>query len=129
MVEVDGGPAVVEHEIQGNGDSAMSPCAEEPANDWYFSAGGTARGSAQALELLNPFGDDAIVDIAFLTEGGVQEPQALQGFVVGRRARSSSRSRTSCPARSASPPSCAPGRVVSWPSRSERSTGPTAARG
>ena len=87
VVEVDGGPAVVEHEIRGNGDLAMSPCAEEPADTWYFSAGGTAKGSTQALELFNPFGDDAIVDIAFLTEGGVQEPQALQGFVVGRRSK------------------------------------------
>ncbi|MFA5882837.1 MAG: DUF5719 family protein [Acidimicrobiia bacterium] len=87
VVEVDGGPAIVEHEIGGNGDLAMNPCAEEPADTWYFSAGGTARGSAQALELFNPFGDDAIVDITFLTEGGVQEPQALQGFVVGRRSK------------------------------------------
>ena len=87
VVEVDGGQAVVEHEIRGNGDLAMSPCAEEPATDWYFAAGGTAKGSAQALELFNPFADDAIVDVSFLTEGGVQEPQALQGFVVGRRSK------------------------------------------
>jgi hypothetical protein len=87
VVEVDGGQAVVEHEIRGNGDLAMSPCAEEPAAAWYFAAGGTAKGSAQALELFNPFGDDAIVDVSFLTEGGVQEPQALQGFVVGRRSK------------------------------------------
>lgn len=87
VVEVAGGAAIVEHEIRGNGDVAMSPCAHEPSDTWYFAAGSTARGAAETLELFNPFGDDAIVDIAFLTEGGVQEPQALQGFVVGRRSK------------------------------------------
>lgn len=87
VVEVLGGPAIVEHEVRGDADVAMSPCAQEPARAWYFAAGSTARGSTQTLELFNPFGDDAIVDISFLTEGGVQEPQALQGFVVGRRSK------------------------------------------
>lgn len=87
VVEVEGGAAVVEHEIRGNGDVAMSPCATEPARSWYFAAGGTQEGSTETLELFNPFGDDAVVDIAFLTEGGVQEPQELQGFVVGRRSK------------------------------------------
>ena len=87
VVEVLGGPAIVEHEVRGGGDVAMSPCAQEPARRWYFAAGGTTRGSTQTLDLFNPFGDDAIVDISFLTDGGVQEPQALQGFVVGRRSK------------------------------------------
>jgi hypothetical protein len=87
VVEVAGGAAIVEHEIRGEGDLAMSPCAREVSDRWFFAAGSTANGAAQTLELFNPFGDDAIVDIAFLTEGGVQEPQALQGFVVGRRSK------------------------------------------
>lgn len=87
IVEVFGGPAIVEHELRGAGDVAMGPCAHEPSRRWYFAAGDTARGSTQTLELFNPFGDDAIVDIQFVTDGGVQEPQALQGFVVGRRSK------------------------------------------
>ncbi|MBM3661260.1 MAG: hypothetical protein FJW95_17390, partial [Actinobacteria bacterium] len=87
VVEVRGGVAIVEHEISNGDDLAMSPCAAEPSRAWYFAAGSTADGAAQTLELFNPYGDDAVVDIAFLTEGGEQEPQALQGFVVGRRSK------------------------------------------
>jgi hypothetical protein len=87
IVEVFGGPAVVEHDLRGNGDLAMGPCAHEPSRRWYFAAGDTARGASQILELFNPYGDDAIVDISFVTDGGVQEPQALQGFVVARHSK------------------------------------------
>ncbi len=87
VVEVAGGAAVVEHEIRNAGDVAMSACSHEPSATWYFAGGGTPKGATQTLELFNPFGDDAIVDISFLTEGGVQEPQAMQGLVVGRRSK------------------------------------------
>jgi hypothetical protein len=87
VVEVFGGPAIVEHEIRGSNDVAMGPCADEPARTWYLASGTTVRGTTQTLELLNPFGDDAVLDVTFLTETGVQEPQALQGLVVGRRSK------------------------------------------
>lgn len=85
IVEVIGGQAIVEHELRIGTDVAMSACAREPAAQWYFAAGGTERGSTDTLALFNPFGDDAIVDVTFVTDGGVQEPQEVQGFVVGRR--------------------------------------------
>jgi len=87
VVEVFGGPAIVEHELRGATDLAMGPCAHEPSRRWYFAAGDTAKGAVQQLELLNPFGDDAVVDITFVTDGGVQEPTDLQGFVVGRHSK------------------------------------------
>src|SRR6476619_3590592 len=87
VVEVFGGPAIVEHEVRGATDLAMGPCSHEPSRRWYFAAGDTNKGAVQALELFNPFGDDAIVDISFVTDGGVQEPNELQGFVVGRHSK------------------------------------------
>jgi hypothetical protein len=87
VVEVFGGPAIVEHELRGPNDLAMGSCSHEPSRRWYFAGGDTDKGAAQALELFNPFGDDAIVDIAFVTDGGVQEPNELQGFVVGRHSK------------------------------------------
>jgi len=89
VVEVFGGPAIVEHELRGTAtaDLAMGPCAHEPSRRWYFAAGDTAKGATQQLELFNPFGDDAILDITFVTDGGVQEPTDLQGFVVGRHSK------------------------------------------
>lgn len=87
VVEVVGGPAVVEHELHGRNDIAVSPCAREPSKRWYFAWGDTARGTEQWLALLNPFGDDAVVDVTFLTDAGARQPKEAQGVVVPRRSR------------------------------------------
>lgn len=87
VVEVFGGQAVVEHELRGRNDVAVGPCARAPAREWFFAAGTTARGAEEWLALFNPFGDDAIVDISFLTDSGFQAPGATQAFVVPRRSR------------------------------------------
>ena len=87
VVEVFGGPAVVEHEVTGNGDVAVGPCARDAAPDWYFAVGSTARDAQEYLALFNPYGDDAIVDVTFLTDAGVQAPEAFQGYVVPRHSR------------------------------------------
>lgn len=87
VVEVFGGPAVVEHEVRGRDDVAVGPCAREPAKRWYFAAGDTARGGEQWLALFNPFSDDAIVDVTFVTDSGVREPAAAQHFVVPSQSR------------------------------------------
>jgi hypothetical protein len=44
-------------------------------------------GSQQQLQLFNPFGDDAIVDVSFVTDTGGQQPSELQALVVPRRSR------------------------------------------
>lgn len=87
VVEVFGGPAVVEHELRGRDDIAVGSCAREPSTDWYFAAGDTTRGGEEWLALFNPYADDAIVDVRFLTDTGVQEPDDAQGFVVPRHSR------------------------------------------
>lgn len=87
VVEVVGGQAAVAHEIRGADDIATEPCSRRAATDWYFAGGTTVRGSQHFLALFDPFGDDAVVDVSFLTDTGVQEPDALQGLVVPRRSR------------------------------------------
>jgi hypothetical protein len=87
IVETIGSPAIVEHEIRNGAQLAAGPCARHASPGWYLPAGTTARGSLQTLSLLNPFGDDAIVDVTFLTDGGPLTPQDLQGLVVPRRSR------------------------------------------
>src|SRR5262249_39054528 len=87
VVEVVGGQAVVSHQLTGQGDFALEPCARSASTDWYFANGTTLRGSQQFITLFNPFGDDAIVDVSFLTDAGEQEPDATQGLVVPRRSR------------------------------------------
>lgn len=92
VVEVVGGQAVVSHQLDAGspstgGDIATEPCARGASSDWYFASGTTLKGAQQFLVLFNPFGDDAIVDVTFVTDDGVQEPDALQALVVSRRSR------------------------------------------
>jgi hypothetical protein len=86
-VETVGGPAAVTHVLEHGGDVAAEACTRNAATDWYFASGTTVEGSDQNLLLFNPFGDDAIVDVTFVTDTGAQEPSALQAMVVPRRSR------------------------------------------
>jgi hypothetical protein len=86
-VETVGGPTAVSHALEHDGDVAVESCTRSVAPDWYFSSGTTVEGSTQNLLLFNPFGDDAIVDISFVTDAGVEEPASLQALVVPRRSR------------------------------------------
>ncbi|HVM41341.1 MAG TPA: DUF5719 family protein [Acidimicrobiia bacterium] len=87
VVEIFGGGAAVEHVLEGGGDLATSPCARRPSTRWMFAGGTTVRGARDELHLLNPFDEDAIVDMAFYSEDGASRPQDLQAFVVPARSR------------------------------------------
>ena len=87
VVEVVGGPAAVSHQLVHGGDVAIESCTRTAAANWYFASGTTVEGSQQQLSLFNPFGDDAIVDVSFVTDTGAQEPADLQAMVVPRRSR------------------------------------------
>ncbi|MBW3612048.1 MAG: hypothetical protein KY438_11070 [Actinobacteria bacterium] len=82
MVELDGGGVGVEHTVEVAGGSSVAPCASSASDHWYLANGTTARDATQVLALFNPFPDDAIVDIAFATDQGRDEPEALQGLPV-----------------------------------------------
>lgn len=91
VVEVFGSRAIVEHEIDGQADGqreiSVGACAREPGRDWYFAAGTTERGAEQWLALFNPFADDAILDLSFVTDVGFDAPADLQSLAVPRRSR------------------------------------------
>jgi hypothetical protein len=87
LVEVTGSQAVVTHSVTGNRDGGLGPCARDAAPSWYFAAGTTVRGAELWLALFNPYVDDAIVNIGFLTDAGPLAPSELQGFVVPGRSR------------------------------------------
>jgi hypothetical protein len=87
LVEITGARAVVTHSITGNGDGGLGPCARDAAPAWHFAAGTTVRGAELWLALFNPYTDDAIVNIGFLTDAGPRAPGELQGLVVPGRTR------------------------------------------
>jgi hypothetical protein len=87
VVETVGGPAAVSHALEHGDDVATEACTRTASTEWYFASGTTVDGSLHDLVLFNPFGDDAIVDVSFVTDTGAQEPAGLQALVVPRRSR------------------------------------------
>jgi hypothetical protein len=82
VVEVEGGEVSVEHEVSGSLGRATAPCSTTASSAWSFPWGVTARGARELLVFMNPFPDDATVDIAFSTDEGVRDTARFQGFVV-----------------------------------------------
>lgn len=87
VVETFGSDAFVEHRVRNGDDVAVGPCTREASTTWSFAGATTAKGAQVFLVLFNPFGDDATVDISFVTDRGSREPEELQGLVIPRRSR------------------------------------------
>ncbi len=87
IVEIDGGEVGVEHQITGeeSGGRATAPCSTSAAREWSFPWGVTARGAREVLVFMNPFPDDATLDIDLATDEGTSRPARLQNFVVRGR--------------------------------------------
>jgi hypothetical protein len=86
VVEVDGGDVSVEHELT-NADlgRTTSPCSTTVSTSWSFPWGVTTRGNRELMVFMNPFPDDATVDVAFATDEGVRDTGRFTGFVVPGR--------------------------------------------
>jgi len=82
LIEFDGGEAVAEAVVIGALGDTVSSCTSSASSSWYFAEGVTTRDAAEVLLALNPFPDDAVVDVVFSTEEGTVTPQALTGLLV-----------------------------------------------
>lgn len=82
VVELDGGTVAVEHAVVAPSGRSVAPCASSASDHWYLANGSTARDADQVLVLFNPFPGDAVVDVAFATDQGRDQPEALQGLPV-----------------------------------------------
>lgn len=85
VVEVDSGAVVVEQTVVGPTGTDRAPCHTRTATSWIVASGATreaAFGEEMFLLLLNPFRDDAVVDIVFDADVG---PDTLDGVVVPAR--------------------------------------------
>lgn len=85
VIEVDGGLVSVEHELTGDLGRATAPCSTTVSPSWSFPWGVTTRGNRELLVFMNPFPDDATVDVAFATDEGVRNTVRFSGFVVPGR--------------------------------------------
>lgn len=82
LIELDGGDAVAQVATNGAMGDSVAPCASSASSSWYFAEGVTTRDAGEVLLALNPFPDDAVVDVVFATEEGTVSPQALTGLLV-----------------------------------------------
>lgn len=85
IVETEGGEIAVEHELTGDLGRATAPCSTTVSSTWSFPWGVTTRGNRELLVFMNPFPDDATVDVSFATDEGVRDTARFSGFVVPGR--------------------------------------------
>jgi hypothetical protein len=83
VVEVDGPGVVVEQSlISGTIGADRSPCSTRTDSLWIVPSGATrfeAEGERMVIMMLNPFPDDAVVNIAFVADVGLDD---LDGIVI-----------------------------------------------
>ncbi len=82
----NGGGTVAELEISGPLGSAMAPCNSSPSAHWVVLGSSTLPGSEAGISIFNPFGQDAVVDVAFSSALQQFAPGALQGLVIAPHA-------------------------------------------
>ena len=82
MVEVDAGGVFVDHSVGAFQGRDVGPCATSAAQNWWFASGTTTAEVGYQLYLLNPFPDDAVVDISFVTDAGSRSPSAFAGKLI-----------------------------------------------
>lgn len=81
-VEVDGGGVVVDKISSGPTGVDRSACAIDGSREWVITSGSTVPGSRLQLVVFNPFPDDAVVDVDFVSEVGARSPEDLVALHV-----------------------------------------------
>jgi hypothetical protein len=85
IVELDGGGAVVELSTEGPFGGGVTPCTSSASDSWFFAAGATTRDASQTLVAFNPFPEDAVIDVQFVSDEGAVSPEDLTGVAVAGR--------------------------------------------
>lgn len=82
VVDVDGGSAGVTQVTSGPLGWSATPCATAGSATWYLAGGATLVNARDVVSLLNPYPTDAVVDLSFGTDQGVEQPGEFQGIIV-----------------------------------------------
>jgi hypothetical protein len=69
---------------EGNG-LAAEPCAPDAGRRWFVPEGTSVRGQAAALVVVNPFAQEAVLDVALFTDDEIIRHGNLSGVVVPPR--------------------------------------------
>ncbi len=84
-VEVDGGGVLVEKVASGPTGVARNTCASSASPDWVITTGATVPGARLQLVVFNPFPDEAVIDVEFVSEIGQRTPEELAALHVPAR--------------------------------------------
>lgn len=88
MVELIGGNAAVSHELTTPQGAAEATCTTSAADIWTFAGGSTEAGAALRFVVMNPFPEDAVIDIDLRTPIRSRQPDVFRAAVVpGRSVR------------------------------------------
>ncbi len=85
LVEFDAGAIAAEHRISGPNGGAAALCASDAGARWMTADGSTTIDSTTTLSVFNPFPEDALLDVRFVTDRGAALPAALQGLSIPAR--------------------------------------------
>lgn len=85
LIRFDGGGAAVEQTVGTDQGGAFAPCATQASAEWYFADGSTQAETNMQIGLFNPFLEDAIADVSFITSDGNVSPDEFQGVLVPAR--------------------------------------------
>ncbi len=77
-----GGGVAASQVVSGPNGWSTAPCASQTSAQWVFAGGSTATGNALTLSLFNPAAVESVVNVSFLTDAGVVNPQAYQGLTI-----------------------------------------------
>ena len=81
-VESRGGGVTVSEQIGSGTTVSVAACATSSSDSWYFALGSTELGAKERLVLFNPFDSLVTADVAFITDDGLRQPQAVHGLAV-----------------------------------------------
>ncbi len=82
LVEFDAGGVAAEHRISGPFGGASALCTSDAGARWITADGATTIDATTTLSVFNPFPEDALLDVRFVTERGAALPAALQGISI-----------------------------------------------
>jgi hypothetical protein len=85
LVEFEAGAIAAEHRISGPQGGAEALCASDAGSRWMTADGSTTIDSTTTLSVFNPFPEDALLDVRFVTDRGAALPAALQGMSIPAR--------------------------------------------
>lgn len=85
LLQFDGGGAAVEHSVASPHGVAYAPCSTQASAQWYFADGSTQADTSLQIGMFNPFLEDAIADVSFVTNDGNVAPDEFQGVVIPAR--------------------------------------------